>query len=97
MALAYGAFRIYPLLSGVQVIIYTPKDFEEVSTSTFVISGKALRANEIEIQGRPILIDKNGNFSETLVSLYPYTIITVEATDKYGGKVSKILKVIPKK
>ena len=92
----YGISRAYPLISGVKITITEPYDGQFVASTTFKIKGYVERSKEIKIQGYPISIDKEGNFEETLVSSLPYTLITVEATDKYNHKVVKTLRVIPK-
>ena len=96
IALLYGGFRAYPLIAGPKITIYSPKDGEIVASSTFQISGIVFRAKEITIQGRPITIDTEGHFSETLISQEPYTIIVLTAIDNYGARVTKTLRVIPK-
>lgn len=93
----YGIWRAYPLIAGPHVTITSPKDGEVVSTSTFTILGRVSRVKNIEIQGRPIPIDKDGNFTEILVAQAPYTIITVKATDFYDKTIVKTLHVVPKK
>jgi hypothetical protein len=95
LAVIYGGFRAYPLVAGPAITIYSPQDGDQVSSSTFQISGKVSRVNEITIQGRPITIDTEGHFIETLVSHAPYTIIVVVATDQYGATVTKTLRVVP--
>lgn len=95
VALAYGLSRAYPLLAGAKIIVNYPNDGDIVASTTFEISGKVTRAKEIKIQGKPVTIDTEGNFSEALVASEPYTIIVLEATDKYNGKIVKTLRVIP--
>ncbi len=95
VAILYGGFRAYPLLAGPKITLYAPHDGDIVASSTFQISGQVLRAKEITVQGRPITIDTEGRFTETLVPVSPYTIIVINATDAYGATVTKILRVLP--
>jgi hypothetical protein len=95
VALSYGAFRAYPLISGPSVTIYNPHDGDYVASSTFEVSGLVKRANVITLQGKPITVDTEGHFRETLVPQFPYTILVLEARDAYGETVTKTLKVIP--
>lgn len=94
-ALAYGAFRSYPLVAGPSVTIYGLQDGDYVASTTFEVSGQVRRAMSITLQGRPITIDTEGRFSETLVAQSPYTILILEAKDAYGESVVKTIKVIP--
>lgn len=95
VAVLYGAFRAYPLVAGPSITVYSPADNEYVASSTFEVSGQVLRANVITLQGRPITIDTEGHFTETLVSQAPYTILVLVAQDTYGNSVSKTIRVIP--
>lgn len=95
VALMYGAFRAYPLVAGPTITVYNPHDGDYVASSTFEISGLVKRANTLTLQGRPISVDTEGHFKETLVAQFPYTILVVEATDAYGASVTKTLRVIP--
>ncbi len=95
-AVLYGSWRAYPLLVGPHINIITPQDGDTVASTTFQISGQVSRVKIIEIQGRPIPIDKEGNFTEVLVAQYPYTVIVINAVDFYDKTITKTLKVIPK-
>lgn len=95
VVIIYGLFRAYPLIAGVKIIINYPNNGDSVASTTFEISGQVLRAKEIKIQGRPITVDTQGNFTEILMADHPYTIIVIEATDKYGSKTVKTLNVTP--
>ena len=96
IALIYGGFKGYPLIAGPSITIYNLQDGDSVASTTFEVSGKAVRAKEITLQGRPITIDTSGNFSEILVAYAPYTILVLSATDSYGATITKTLRVIPK-
>lgn len=95
IALVYGGFRAYPLVAGPSITIYNPADGDYVASTTFEVSGQVERANVITLQGKPITIDTEGHFSETLVAQAPYTILVLVATDSYGETISKTLRVIP--
>lgn len=92
----YGIYRMYPLFIGASITVYSPMDGEVVASTTFQVSGKVERAREIKIQGKPITINTENIFTETLISHYPYTLIVIEATDKYGKITRKTLQVTPK-
>ena len=94
--LMYGTWRAYPLIAGPHVSITAPTDGATVASTTFTITGRVSRVKNIEIQGRPIPIDKDGNFSEILVAQEPYTILSIKATDFYDKTIVKTLHVIPK-
>lgn len=93
VALIYGMFRAYPLISGPSVHIVAPLDGDTVASTTFQVSGIVKRANKITLQGKPITVDTDGRFVETLVTYYPYTILVVTATDGYGKTITKTITV----
>ncbi len=95
VALVYGGFRAYPLVAGPSISLYAPQDGDTVASTTFQISGQVRRTREITLQGKPITIDGDGRFVETLVAHSPYTILVLVATDQYGAKVYKTLRVVP--
>lgn len=95
VAIAYGIFRAYPLVAGPSITIYNPGDGDYVASTTFEVSGLVQRANVITLQGKPITIDTEGHFRETLVAQAPYTILVLVAEDAYGESVEKTIKVIP--
>ncbi|MCF7843987.1 hypothetical protein K9M47_03775 [Candidatus Gracilibacteria bacterium] len=96
VSVVYGGWEAYPLLAGPHITISTPHDGDIVASTTFQISGVVSRVKNIEIQGRVIPIDKDGNFNEILIAQPPYTTIIVNATDFYDKTITKTLKVIPK-
>ena len=91
----YGGFRVYPLLAGPSITIYNPRDGDSVASTTFELSGRALRVREITVQGRAIPIGTDGHFTETLTAQTPYTILVISAIDFYGKAVTKTLRVKP--
>ena len=96
LAVTYGLYRAYPLVAGPSLVVFSPYDGEVVASTTFQVTGNVKRAKEITLDGRPITIDTNGSFSETLVASPPYTILVLTATDSYGKIVTKIIRVTPK-
>jgi hypothetical protein len=91
----YGIFKALPYLEGPEVTLYTPKNGDHVGTTTFILSGKALRTKELYLSGRSVNIDQEGNFSELFVSYSPYTILTIEAIDKHKKRQLQTLIVTP--
>jgi len=96
-AIFYGGFKAYPLIAGPSIVIYNPHDGDIVPKTTFELSGQVSRVKEITIQGRPIPIGTDGHFTEILTAQAPYTILVMTATDFYGKKITKTLRVIPER
>ncbi len=78
---AYALFRSQDLIFGVQI--------EDVnlsqSESILEISGKAKNATNLEVNGREISVDQEGNFKDTVVLLLGYNVINIRAEDKFGN------------
>lgn len=89
----YGLTKLIPYLQGPELTILSPLEGDIVATTTFQVYGKARRATVVKVQGKPVSIDPYGYFNETLVSYFPYTILVVEATDRYG-KIEKIERTV---
>ncbi len=96
LALIYGGFRAYPLVAGPTITIYNPHDGDAVSGATFELSGGVQRVKEITVNGRPIPIGTDGNFTEIMMAQAPYTTLVITATDFYGKTIVKTLRVIPR-
>ena len=93
VVLIYGIYRVYPRLVGPKIEVYLPTDGDTVHEDTFVVTGKVTRVKKIKIQGREITIDQEGIFTERLVSHAPYTILVIEAVDRYNKEVQKVLYI----
>jgi hypothetical protein len=55
---------------------------------TVIIEGTAQNVTQITLNGRDIFVSPNGVFNETLVLQDGYTIMTIEARDRYGRTTS---------
>ncbi|MEI7564042.1 MAG: hypothetical protein WCJ39_10905, partial [bacterium] len=83
----YALFESHSLIKGPEIIIIDPVPGSLISTSSVTIIGKALRIQDISLNGRPILIDQEGNFSETLLLSPGYNISLFYAKDKFNRTI----------
>lgn len=68
---------------------------EQKDTSSLaLIKGVAAKATYITLNGREIFIDKNGNFSESIAMLPGFSIVTLNARDKFGKTAEKKFEVV---
>jgi hypothetical protein len=91
----YFAFRDY--IKGPYIEIYEPINGYTTSSSTIKISGKALRIKDIMLNGRPLLIDTEGNFNEILLLSPGYNVSLMNATDKFNRTIEYKLELVYKK
>ena len=62
-----------------------------------VIKGNAEKATYLTLNGREIFVDKDGNFSESISILPGFSIVTLNAKDKFGKTAEKKFEVVVEK
>lgn len=93
----YSYFASYGFIEGPSITITSPstpsgnenKDkntvvYADVSTSSIIISGNAERVSSLVLDGRPIVIDPRGNFSQTLLLFPGYNVENLQGQDRFG-------------
>ena len=90
----YSYYKTRDVLQGVKLAINTIKDGQSFSTPAIEIQGSAKNAAYLSLDDRPIFMDKDGKFDESLLLLPGYNIINVKAQDKFGKKVEKNYQLI---
>jgi hypothetical protein len=79
------------LVKGVEIkATITQKD----DSSLAVVEGIASKATHITLNGREIFIDKEGNFSESIAILPGFSIVTLDARDKFGKTAIKKFELV---
>lgn len=94
LVLGYTLYEIHRVISGPSITMQTPENGAIVSTSTLEISGTAKNISDIEMDGRSIFIDENGNFKEQLLLSPGYNAIELTAHDRFGNQTEKIIEVM---
>jgi hypothetical protein len=80
---SYTYFQARNLIHGPSIVLV--EEFETVqSDRSLLITGIARNVVVLRLNGREIHTDERGNFSETLVLQNGYTVMTLEAVDRYG-------------
>lgn len=80
----YSYFAFSDYINGPDIIITYPENGSTITTSTVVLRGQALRIQDITINNRPILVDEQGNFKESVLLFHGYNAILIYAKDKFG-------------
>jgi hypothetical protein len=93
LILIYFSTKLFNLISGPRIKIYSPAPGEIIKSDTQIIFGNAQNAKTIKINGREIDIDEKGDFKEEIIIKSPYTLIVIDAIDKYGKKKEKVMSV----
>jgi hypothetical protein len=63
-------------------------------SSLAIVSGIAAKATRITLNGREIFIDEEGNFSEAIAVLPGFSVVTLDATDKFGKTALKKFEIV---
>lgn len=64
------------------------------NSSLATVSGIASKATYITLNGREIFIDKEGNFSESIAMLPGFSVVTLNARDKFGKTAEKKFEIV---
>jgi hypothetical protein len=91
---SYGAWRSLDYARGPVITVFQPIDGSMIASSTAEIIGRADRVNDLTINGRPISLDEQGNFKETLIVFPGVNIITLDAKDQFGRSTEKQIEVV---
>jgi hypothetical protein len=90
----FGYEKMSFIFNGIKIeAVLEQKDGSSLS----VVSGNASKATYITLNGREIFIDKEGNFSELIAMLPGFSIVTLEAKDKFGKTAEKKFQIVTEK
>ena len=91
---AYGLFQTKNLILGPNIAIASPLDGAAVGLNPVKVEGQADRIAFLSLNGEQIFTDENGHFSQKLLLTPGYNIIKLEAQDKFGRTINKILNLV---
>jgi hypothetical protein len=89
----YAVWRSLNYARGPSILVTEPLNGSTVSTSVIDVKGQALRVNTITLNGRPISVDQQGNFSETVIVFPGLNVLTIEAGDQFNRHVKTELQI----
>lgn len=92
--LVYIVLKTEAVSKGVHLDVQGIQDGMVVFDGILPISGNAARAKHLLVNGREIFINQAGDFTDTLVLSPGYTIITIQAEDKFGTITQRRFEVI---
>ena len=85
--IGYGSIEALPLLSGPTLAVRSPEAYATLPSGVAEISGHGKRLTALSINGAVVLPRADGTFTETLALPKGETIITFEASDRFGRTV----------
>ena len=89
----YFSSRVFNFAIGPRIKIYSPLPGQIIKTDTYVVDGNVQNSKNIKINGKEISIDQKGNFKEEIIVKSPYTLIVIDAVDKYGKIKEQVIQV----
>jgi hypothetical protein len=92
--LGYAFFQAHNLIFGPRISLISPIDGETYTDQVIHVKGVATNAAYFSIDDMPVLLDKDGNFDESLLLPLGYTIIKLDATDQFGKSIEKTVQII---
>jgi len=93
---AYGVFQTKNLLLGPDIVIAAPTNGAALGLNPIEIRGQAERIAFLSLNGEQIFTDEDGHFSQKLLLNRGYNIVSMEAQDKFGRTVKKVLNLVYK-
>lgn len=91
---AYFQFREY--LRGPVISIEEPMNGSLSTTSMVMLRGHARNVSFLTLNGRQIFTDERGRFNESLLIPDGYSIMLLEAKDRFGHMEEKRLELVYK-
>jgi len=91
---SYAIWRSLNYARGPHIDIFEPQDGSKIMTTTSTIRGKALRINNITLNGNPISIDESGNFGETIIVFPGINRLTLSGFDQFGRETLHSLTLL---
>ena len=84
LIIIYAILGSKDLIFGVKIRNVNIPNGATVTENILKLTGNAKNAINLTLDGREILVDERGNFSETIALLSGYNIINIKAKDKFG-------------
>jgi Zn/Cd-binding protein ZinT len=91
----YAYFRSKDAIRGI-TITSSIEDGASLDSTLLTLTGNAPHTSRFTINGKELILDKNGNFTDTLLLQDGYNILTLEAGDKFGRTIQKVIRLYAK-
>lgn len=79
-------YNVKDMVFGTPLKVHTIADGSTVNNPYISITGSAKHAQSITINGRPIGVDQQGNFTDGVILSPGYNIVEVAETDRFGKR-----------
>ncbi len=94
--LGYVYYQARTLIAGPVIVVEAPENFASVEKPLVEIRGTAENISFLTLNDRQIFVDEEGIFLEHLILPKGYSIIKIEAKDKFGRVRIETLELFKK-
>lgn len=94
LLVGYGYRQSSQFIKGPTIVIDQPVNGDLFEEPFITISGQALRIAKLYLNDNQIFTDDDGRFSESLLLLPGYNILTLKAEDGFQRQTVQILELI---
>ena len=86
---AYVLFQARHVMRGPILSVTEPSQSAVIEGPLITVRGRTDNAVNLLISGRKVLVNEEGAFEETLPLPLGYSVMTIEAEDRYGRRVAR--------
>jgi len=94
LIVVYAIWRSLNYARGPEIDVFDPSNGSSMSSSTVAIHGRALRVNNLFLNGNAVSVDQQGNFSETVIVFPGMNVLTLTGQDQFGRNTRKELEIV---
>lgn len=92
--LGFVFFNIRDLIFGTPLDIHTAKDGATLTDGFLPVSGNARHARNVLINGRSVMTDRAGNFTDGVLLSPGYNVLEVTLRDQFGKEKIKTYHLV---
>lgn len=93
LVFCFGIFAFRGILFPPTVTLITIQDGMHVPAGMIQMQGKTKRVESLFIQGKQVVRSLDGDFSTEIAVFAPYTIIEIEARDRFNKTIHKTIRL----
>lgn len=93
LILAYSAYQTRNLIRGPIIVVEQPLDGSVFQQPEITLAGQTKNIAKLYLNDRKIFTDEQGHFQESLLIADGYSILKLQATDRFGRTINKTIRV----
>jgi hypothetical protein len=94
LIVGYSFAKARNLLTGPVIAVTAPLPGSTVHASLIEVTGTARNVAALTLDDRPIVIDEEGRYAESLLLSPGYSILKLEGKDRFGKTKRKLVEVV---